>query len=610
MLEYYERLKAELSPHLVGDQVSVTLSRLAGLLYCSERNVKLILRKLTDQGWIEWKPGRGRGHHSYIRLLASIDRLVTEEAQELVEAGNLKTAFELIQFKSVSAAARERFMRWLSGHFGYLELGENDNKVDTLRFSLAKSNLTLDPVEALFSKDQHLVRQISDTLVRFDSVDQTIKPHLAHHWEVDASGMRWTFFLRKRVRFHHGKEMTADDVEFSLLRLRNAGERSSNGWLAAPIKAIHVQDRYMLQVELLEANYMFAHYMSSVAASIVPADLYGDPERNLNRHPVGTGPFHVTQHDDACCILEAYDDYFQSRAHLDRIEIWFLADGSGAAFLELTLDHERLEKRASQSDHAPARKEIDRMEMGCLLITFNINKNGPQRHPNVRKAIHHAIRRDKIVKGGDNKQVYVAQGFLPPEKPPRKDESYDPEKSRKLLDESGYAGESLRMIANVYREQEALWIQSQCAKIGLRIELDFHDSVQCLDANKIREADCCLFGVVADDNTALSLMEIYRTPNLAIRCHLGHELLKEIDETIVRIVRLTDEAERLRGILQIGDLIKCDYNAIFLFHQKAKTNYNPAIHGVSLNSFGMINFKDIWIEPNRTWSGKPAAGGA
>src|SRR5438128_2054088 len=41
---------------------------------------------------------------------------------------------------------------------------------------------------------------------------------LATKWEPSADHRRWTFWLRKGVKFHNGDDVTADDVKFSLQR--------------------------------------------------------------------------------------------------------------------------------------------------------------------------------------------------------------------------------------------------------------------------------------------------------------------------------------------------------------------------------------------------------
>src|SRR5256714_12084958 len=58
---------------------------------------------------------------------------------------------------------------------------------------------------------------------------------LASKWESSAHHRRWTFHLRKGVKFHHGDEMTSEDVKFRLQRAMS--KRSTTGY-AGPLRAL------------------------------------------------------------------------------------------------------------------------------------------------------------------------------------------------------------------------------------------------------------------------------------------------------------------------------------------------------------------------------------
>src|SRR5881409_1572641 len=60
---------------------------------------------------------------------------------------------------------------------------------------------------------------------------------LASKWENSADYRRWTFHLRKGVKFHSGEEMTSEDVKFSLQRAMS--KRSTTGY-AGPLRALIV----------------------------------------------------------------------------------------------------------------------------------------------------------------------------------------------------------------------------------------------------------------------------------------------------------------------------------------------------------------------------------
>ena len=102
------------------------------------------------------------------------------------------------------------------------------------------------------------------------SFDQTlaITPSLAQFWRASRDGLTWTFTLRKGVHFHHGREVTADDVVYSLTRVLDPRLKSGAADLFTNIRGApefrrgevsHVMglaalDRYTVQVSLAEAS--------------------------------------------------------------------------------------------------------------------------------------------------------------------------------------------------------------------------------------------------------------------------------------------------------------------------------------------------------------------
>ena len=72
-----------------------------------------------------------------------------------------------------------------------------------------------------------VTEQIFDGLVRFDSRFNPT-PALAEYWTISEDRARITFHLRRGVRFHNGRELTADDVKYSLERLIRVGAGSSS----------------------------------------------------------------------------------------------------------------------------------------------------------------------------------------------------------------------------------------------------------------------------------------------------------------------------------------------------------------------------------------------
>ena len=88
----------------------------------------------------------------------------------------------------------------------------------TLRWSSQGDPQTMDP----YSQNEGLTNtfngQVYEFLVARDR-QLAIVPALATEWKQDGP-LKWTFKLRKGVKFHDGRPFTADDVVFSVLRAR------------------------------------------------------------------------------------------------------------------------------------------------------------------------------------------------------------------------------------------------------------------------------------------------------------------------------------------------------------------------------------------------------
>jgi SgrR family transcriptional regulator len=598
--------------------VPVTVEEIARHLYCTERNAKMLIRKMSDQGWIVWTPGRGRGHRSLIRFVASAEELLLQEAKACVEQGNLNGAMGLLQTEGLDPGVTERFIAWLGDFFGYKETDADGEEADTLRLPMRAPVHTLDPAELLFSRDLHIAKQVFDTLVRYDPERGRIEPHVAHSWESDEQGQVWTFYLRKGVKFHHGRELTAADVAYSLLRLRQSAQTSTNGWLAEDIRAVRPIGRLAVQVELRAPNWMFPHYVSSYPAAIVPEEVYADAEASaggddngraradVRRMPVGTGPFRVTRHDEGALTLEAFPDYFRERAHLDRVELLYVPDPLRNRHRQALTFH--IGKAHHVQQPVPAHWQTLRvMTLGSSLLAFNLRKAGPQQDVRLRRAIHLALHRERMIAelGMDN--AMPARGFFPPPPGTPQDPLDDDriELARQLVAASDYRGETLRLLSLVGHRPQSDWVQARCAAIGVRMDIEELSHAEAASLERLMEGDAKVSGVVADDDEARCLIEMYKMSRLSIRAYAPDELRRTFDETIADIVAEPDAAVRLERIRGMERLLTDGYRVLFLAHTTQQTVFSPDVRGISVNTLGWFDFKDIWFRPQAKRSAPP-----
>ena len=103
---------------------------------------------------------------------------------------------------------------------------------NVLRWTSQGDALTLDPHSQNEGPTNSMNSLIYESLVS-RNYELVLEPELAESWEAAPDG--WTFKLREGVKFHNGREMTAEDVKYSLDRVTNPKTQSPGAGFFASI---------------------------------------------------------------------------------------------------------------------------------------------------------------------------------------------------------------------------------------------------------------------------------------------------------------------------------------------------------------------------------------
>lgn len=89
-------------------------------------------------------------------------------------------------------------------------------KGGTLTMSMKYNPTSIDPQKARTITDDVVLSLMGETLVKWES--GKFFGLLARDWEISADGKTYTFHLRRGVKFHNGKPLTAGAVRASFRR--------------------------------------------------------------------------------------------------------------------------------------------------------------------------------------------------------------------------------------------------------------------------------------------------------------------------------------------------------------------------------------------------------
>ena len=339
-----------------------------------------------------------------------------------------------------------------------------------------------------------------DTLLRRSPKDgQTIIPDLAWKWDISPDGKKYTFHLRKGVKFHDGADFTAEDVKATYDRIAHPpkGVVIPRTPLFATVSEIVVIDPHKIEFRMSEPRpkaFMLGAFASGWNIIVRKKSLEenGGNLRQVMAYP-GTGPFkHVSRKDKEVWIMERNPDYWNKGLPLvDRLEIYHMPPFSaelGAAFLSGKLDYARLLDPVSWRKG----KEMQGVSAAAFnqsviqAVWMNMKKK-PLADARVRRAMHLAMDRHTLIEVVKDTAPMQVGGFDYPFHPMstplaelekklgyQRDIKPAVQEARRLMKEAGYA-QGIKGLDFVVRDANTfkLWA------VAIQAMLKEHINIEC-----------------------------------------------------------------------------------------------------------------------------------
>jgi peptide/nickel transport system substrate-binding protein len=348
-----------------------------------------------------------------------------------------------------------------------------------IKISFRSALVRLDPAFTVSSDEYVATQSIYDNLTRLDDKLSPI-PGIASEWSSPDGGATWLFMLRSGVKFHHGRELDAEDVVFSLSRVLDSKNGSPGRRAVGPIKTVTAEGPMTVKFVLEGPFAEFPAIMSGTFSRIVPRDA----SENLNQKPVGSGPFKFGEWIPGQHLkLVRNADYWMAGAP-KASEVWLVtypaqaAEQSAFATGETHMMWDVPVALVPAVSKFPNVTLIEVPSTGFQPVVMRSDRP-PFNDPRVRRAVKHAISREQVMRFVLQGHGVVAQDtpvapssamYAPVQAP-----TYDVAEAKGLMKEAGLeAGFPVKLFASNERAgciETAQVIKPMLEAIGIKAEI-------------------------------------------------------------------------------------------------------------------------------------------
>jgi len=334
---------------------------------------------------------------------------------------------------------------------------------------------SLDPAKASLSTDY--VRCCS-FYNRLTFLDQSGVPQMELAESIESKDAQtWTVKLKKGITFHSGKDLTADDVIFSLKRHLDPATGSKVAKIAAQMSDFKAVDKATVEIRLASPNADLPTILS-IHHFMIVAD--GTTDFSLGN---GTGAFKREAFEPGVRSIGVRNpNYFKGGPNVDSIEFFAIPDENARVNALLSGDI-----HLAAAINPRSLRLFDGKDGFVLSKTTSGNYTdlnirldmAPGNNRDFVDGMKYLINREQIVKSairglgvvGNDQPVPPANFFHNADLKPR---AFDPDKAKFHFQKAGVLGQTIPVIASEAAGSSidmALIVQATAADIGMKLDV-------------------------------------------------------------------------------------------------------------------------------------------
>ncbi len=476
-----------------------------------------------------------------------------------------------------------------------------------------------------------LAAQIYDRLLDVDPYTYRLVPELAESWEVLDNGATYRFHLRDNVQFQSTdwfkptRAFNADDVIFTFGRIFNRDDpwHSVNGssfpyfdslQFADTVENVRKLDSHTVEFRLKRPDASFLWHLATHYASVMSAEYAAqltkaDREEQLDREPVGTGPFKLEEYRTGQYIrLQRHSAYWRGEPLMPQVVVDLGSGGTGRLSKLLTGECDVLAWPAASQltvlRDDPRLRLTLRPGMNIAWLAFNTAKP-PLDNPEVRHALALAINNQRLMQSIYYGTAETAASMLPRASwaydNDAKITEYNPAEARRRLQALGLSNLTLKLWVPTSSQawnpsplKTAELIQADMAQVGVKVmiipvEGRFQEA-RLMDMSH----DLTLSGWATDSNDPDSFFRpLLSCAAIGSQTNLAHWCNREFDDVLQKALISQQLASRIEAYKEAQHILARELPVLPLASSLRLQAYRYDMKGLVLSPFGNASFAGV-----------------
>ncbi len=471
-------------------------------------------------------------------------------------------------------------------------ISKQEEKNTELTLGIAELD-TINPILSNNKNVQDISKLIYDPLITLTS-DYKVEPCLAKEW-AKQSDNSYLIKLRENVKWSDGPRFTAEDVRFTIDRLKEVS--SIYSYNVQNVVGVDIVDDYTVKIKLDREIPFFEYQLTFPILSKDYYEVENFETTEKNKAPVGTGKYKITDVQPSGIILEKNSTWWNKEEKLTIEKITVnLYSSIGELYNSFKIGN--IDLIATTNDNLQeyigtigySLKEIKGREH--TFLSFNTS-NYFLAKQEVRKAIAYSIDKENIVSNILNNKCFTSHfpldygSWLAGEQ--GSSSGYNLEQAKQILIDNGWSYRSgtwqktenyktQRLILNI------LVKSSDSTKVAVAENIKQQLEAQGMAINIVQASDEQYRNSITNKNYDIALCSITLSPSPNLNTFFGDGNManytnEEIQSIMNEVKNTTDEQILKEKYTRLAEIYKTDNPYISLYNNKYNVAYSSGLVG-------------------------------